>query len=137
MLTVIVILILVSAASYFIYKKYLADKQETDLVKEALASVKLEQEDLPFYVDEDVLKQSLLDALAKAQQAKAEAEARVAVAEKVVEKANETLVTQVEKPTPAEPVAKPEPTAIPAQPTAVPANPAPKRYYRRKNKPKK
>jgi cell division septation protein DedD len=137
MLTVIVILILVSAASYFIYKKYLADKEETDLVKEALASVKLEQEDLPFYVDEDVLKQSQLDALAKAQQAKAEAEARVAVAEKIVEKANETLATQVEEPAPVEPVAKPEPTAIPAQPTAVPANPAPKRYYRRKNKPKK
>ena len=137
MLTVIVILILVSAASYFIYKKYLADKEETDLVKEALASVKLEQDDLPFYVDEDVLKQSQLDALAKAQQAKAEAEARVAVAEKIVEKANETLATQVEEPAPVEPVAKPEPTAIPAQPTAVPANPAPKRYYRRKNKPKK
>jgi hypothetical protein len=137
MLTVIVILILVSAATYFIYTKYLADKQETDLVKEALASVKIEQEDFPPYVDEDALKQSQLDALAKAQQAKAEAEARVAVAEKIVEKANEALATPEEEIAPVEPVIKPQPTAIPAQSTAVPATPAPKRYYRRKNKPKK
>ena len=137
MLTVIVILVLVSAATYFIYKKYLADREETDLVKEALASVKIEQEDFPPYVDEDALKQSQLDALAKAQQAKAEAEARVAVAEKIVEKANEALATPVEEVAPVEPVTKPQPTAIPAQSTAVPATPAPKRYYRRKNKPKK
>jgi hypothetical protein len=136
MLTVIVILVLVSAATYFIYRKYLADREETDLVKEALASVKIEQEDFPPYVDEDALQQSQLDALAKAQKAKAEAEARVAVAEKIVEKANEALSTPVEA-APVEPVTKPEPTAIPAQSTAVPAAPAPKRYYRRKNKPKK
>lgn len=113
MLTVIVILVLVSAAAYFAYKKYLAGKEETDLVKEALASLKIVQEDLPPYNQEQEPKKPELDALAQAQQAKAEADARVAIAEKVVEKANEVLSTPVE------------------------TKPAPKRYYRRKNKPKK
>lgn len=147
MLTVIVILVLVSAAAYFIYTKYLADKQETDLVKEALASLKIEPEDFPPYVEEDGIKESELDALAKAQQAKAEADTRAAIAEKVVEKAKETLAAPVvEKVEELEPVAvklvelEPEVekvTEVEPVTKETQAKPAPKRYYRRKNKPKK
>lgn len=136
MLVVILILVMVSAVAYVAYKKYLADKEETEMVKEALSSVKLNQEDVPPFVDEEALKKSQLDALAEAQKAKAEVDALVAEVKEVVEKADEVLATpsttEIKKPVEEQPVKEESTQELQATP-----KPAAKKYYRRKNKPKK
>ncbi len=114
MLTVIVILVLVVAGGYIIYKRRNSFKSEEDLVKEVLSSIKLTQEDLPPYIHEDVkpVEEPVKEEPVVIQPVVEEPQEEAPVVEPVVEK-----------------TATPEPTALPTKPT--------RKYYRRKNKPKK